>query len=116
MPGSSRLFRRSVSFGFPDAAMDVTLMRVAATLVLVRLWVVVRGSTPSVSWTLEQRQDRSVAAAGSLVSETTTNEAEGQLVSVGVPLELDSWLVFRTSAVTGTVQELALTAEFVEVS
>jgi hypothetical protein len=81
---------------------------VAATLVKLR--IVVRGTTPSVTWELRKGTDRS--AAGTLMaSGTTTNTTTGDEVTTFADDSISAgehvWLA--TTAQSGTVQSFRLT-------
>ena len=95
-----------ISMGFTNRPLVVTEMR-----------AVVRGTTPSVTWTLRHASDRSAAGTEVVTGgTTTTSETTGSDVTVfdAAAIPADSFYWLEVSAKSGTVQELHVSMFVVE--
>jgi len=87
-----------------------------AAITLTDVTVVVRGSTPSVTWTLKHALDRSDGSpndvVGSSTTSTNTTTGDSPTLSGDVTIPANSYVWIETSATSGTVDEYALTFSF----
>ena len=93
----------NVSFFFTDQALTIREMR-----------SIVRGSSPSVSWTLRHDTDRTKTGSGLEVvtgGTTTTSQTSGDNITSfnNEDIPANSYLWFETSAVSGTIDEISVT-------
>lgn len=106
---------RSVTIENPTGAEDITLFRVPLAITIVRLTSVLRGTTPSVTFTIRHNADRSATGNEVVTSgTTTTNTTSGLQTTVfnDATIPAGSWVWLETTATSGTVNEFNLTIEF----
>ena len=99
----------------PTDSEDITLWYTDRDIMIDAMIAVVRGSTPSVTWTVRHGTDRSATGTEVLTSGTTTTSATtGSIVTAftvpHVPRTSFIWL--ETTAQSGTVDELHLTIHY----
>ena len=101
---------KTITVENPTATEDITVFRVPDDGRLVSSIVaVVRGSTPSVTWTLRYGTDRSLTGTELIPGGVTTVSTSGQTQTLSVVLPVGSWVWLETSGVGGTVEELSIT-------
>lgn len=93
---------------------DLTLGRAPKDLVVVRLSAVLRGTTPSVDFTVRFDSDRSAAGTevvtgGTTVTSTTTGTTVTSLNNAAI--SADDWIWLETSGESGTVDEFFLVVD-----
>lgn len=91
----------------PTASEDRTITALRRAMVALTVYTVVRGTTPSVTWTVLHAADRS--ASGTSVASGTTTSESGVSAVVTVAIPAGSYLWVETSATSGTVDEFAVT-------
>ena len=96
----------------PTASEDISIFFTPRALTIIQIMSVVRGTTPSVTWTIRHSTDRSAAGNEVVTSgTTTTSESTGDNVDsfndATIPANSFVWL--ETTAKSGTVDELHLT-------
>jgi hypothetical protein len=106
---------RTGTISLPTNAEDVTLFYTDDAITITQMNAVVRGSTPSVTWTVRHSSDRS--AAGNEVKTagtTTTSESTGSEVTSfnDATIPAGSWVWLETTAKSGTVNEFGITLTF----
>jgi hypothetical protein len=84
-------------------------------ITVTKLIAVVRGSTPSATWTIRKGSDRSatgveVVTGGTTTTSETTGSVVTSLTSAGIAANDFVWL--ETTAVSGTVNELHVTVYY----
>lgn len=106
-----REFFKSLTVDAPTASDDISMGFTNRALTITKMVAVVRGSSPSITWTLRHSTDRS--AAGNEVKTggtTTTSQTTGSTVTsfddATIPINSFYWL--ETTAKSGTVDELHL--------
>lgn len=108
--------KRPLRFGAtipnPSTAEDVTLGYADKACTITKIAVVVRGTSPSVTWTLRKGSDRSAAGTEIISGGTTTTSQAGVTITTftAPALAAGEWLWLETSATSGTVQELSVVA------
>jgi hypothetical protein len=108
-------FTESATINSPSSSEDVTMFFTTQDLSVTQITAVVRGSSPSVTWTIRHSGDRSATGSELVVGgTTTTNQADGSVVDSlsesFIPAHSYVWL--ETTAQTGTVDELNVTLEY----
>jgi hypothetical protein len=108
---------KSITVESPTATEDISIFftNLAATITEIR--AVVRGSTPSVTWTVRHGTDRSAAGSEAVTGgTTTTSQTTGSDVTSfnDATIVADSFVWLETTAQTGTVNELAITIIYTE--
>lgn len=106
---------KSITIPDPTNAEDLTLFFANEALTITKMVAVVRGSTPSATWTIRKGSDRSATGTEVVTSGTTTTSAtSGSVVtsfdSAGITADDFVWL--ETTATSGTVDELHVTIYF----
>lgn len=107
---------KAVSLRNPMVNDEVTLFYTTTAITIAELDAVLRGSsTPSVTWTIRSNADRSatgteVVTSGTTTTTTTTAQAITSLTSATIAAGLWVWL--KVTAVSGTVDELAVSVKF----
>ncbi len=94
----------------PDASVDQTYFFTPKAIIIQDLWAVVRGTTPSVTWTIRYDTDRSAAGTEVITGGTvTTSESGVNITSFNNPnIPADSWVWIETTTQSGTVAELSI--------
>lgn len=92
----------------PSASEDRVIGFAHRELVVVELDAIVRGTSPSVTWTIRYATDRSAAgteivSSGTTTTSTTTGSQVTSLTNDTIPA--NSWIWLETSATSGTVDE-----------
>ncbi len=95
---------------------DVSIFYTSVAITISAMAAVVRGSTPSVTWTIRHDPDRSVTGAEVVTSGTTTTTESGETISSfnDATIPAASWVWLETTAQTGTVDELAVVVDYSE--
>ena len=103
---------KSITIEDPASGEDISMFFTNSALTITEIRAVVRGSTPSVTWTIRHGTDRSAAGAEAVTDGTaTTSESAGSDVTAfdDATVVADSFVWLETTAQTGTVDELNLT-------
>lgn len=108
---------KSVTVETPTATEDIMLFHTDVAITVRQLTAVLRGTSPSVTWTLRYNSDRSatgteVITTGTITTNTSTGEDLTVFSNPNIPADSFVWL--ETTAIGGTVDELALTVTFSE--
>ena len=106
----------AITIPSPGASEDATIFFTNVAITAAQVAVVVRGTTPSVTWNLYHNTDRS-AAGNTLFSagQTTTTESGSELTpDDDVTIPANSWVWIQTSAVSGTVDEISVAVRYTE--
>jgi hypothetical protein len=99
----------------PSDSEDISIFKAPADISITEMTAVVRGSTPSVTWTVRHSTDRSAAGNEVVTSGTTTTSAStGSVVTSfnDATIPDGSFVWFETTATSGTIEEIHLTIEF----
>ena len=108
---------KSITVESPTATEDISIFFINKAITIIEMRAVVRGSTPSVTWTIRHGVDRSAAGAEVVTGGTTTTSATtgSDVTSFNdATVVLDSFVWLETTAQTGTVDELAVTIFYTE--
>ncbi len=108
---------KSITVEDPTATEDIGLFFSNFPITITEIRAVVRGSSPSVTWTIRHGTDRSAAGAEAVTGgTTTTSETTGSDVTVfnDATIVVDSFVWLETTAQTGTVDELSITIYYTE--
>ena len=111
------LFSKSVTVELPTATEDISLFFTTKAITISEMRAVVRGTTPSVTWTIRHGTDRSATGAEVVTGGTvTTSQTTGSdVVSFNdATIVADSFVWLETTAQTGTVAEIAITVVFTD--
>jgi hypothetical protein len=104
---------KSITIEDPVATEDISIFFTNKAITITEMRAVVRGTTPSVTWTIRHNAtDRSAAGAEVVTSgTTTTSESTGDDVTSfnDATIAADSFVWLETTAQTGTVDELHVT-------
>lgn len=107
---------KKIVIASPGSSEDRTLFFTNKALTITNMRAVVRGSTPSVTWTIRHNSDRS-AAGNEVVTggTTTTSQSTGSNVTAfnDETIPANSWVWLETTAASGTNNELAVILIFV---
>ena len=106
---------RSMSMYAPTASENITLFYTTSAITVSKITSVVRGSSPSVTFSIRHNSDRSnagteVVTSGITVTNTTTGTSTTSFNSASIAANSFVW--FTTSAVSGTITEIAVSVEF----
>lgn len=117
------LSSRSPSFRLtvtdPSNAEDLTLAHCNKPFTITKVVAVVRGTSPSVTWTLRKASDRSAVGTEVVTGgTTTTSQTSGDVIVAfnSATIAAGDFLWLETSALSGTVQELHVTVHAVQTS
>ena len=108
---------KSITVESPSAAEDISIFFTNRAVTITEIRAVVRGSTPSVTWTVRHGTSRSGAGSEAVTGGTeTTDESAGSDVTSfdDATIVADSFVWLETTAQTGTVDELAITIFYTE--
>lgn len=103
---------RSVTIESPTSSEDISMFFINRAITISEMRAVVRGTTPSVTWTIRHGTDRSAAGAEVVTGgTTTTSQSTGSDVTSfdDATVIADSFVWFETTAATGTNDELHVT-------
>lgn len=106
---------KSLTVESPTATEDICMFYVPEAMTISNVYAVVKGTTPSVTINPVQTTDRSSAGTAILTTATAiTNTTTGQnLTSFNdATVPSGSWIVFKTTAQSGTVTELTITIAY----
>lgn len=115
-PLSGREALKAITVELPTSSEDIAMFYVEQDITITNIHAVVAGSaTPSVTINPVQTTDRSAAGTAILSSPTAiTNTTTGQnLTSFNdATVPAGSWVVFKTTAQSGTVDEISMTVVY----
>lgn len=103
---------KSITIEDPTASEDINLLFTNRAVTITEMRAVVRGSSPSVTWTIRHGTDRSATGAEVVTGGTaTTSQSTGSDVTSfnDETVVADSFVWVETTAQTGTVEEIAIT-------
>lgn len=103
---------KSITVESPTATEDISIYFTNVAITILEMRAVVRGSSPSVTWTIRHATDRSAAGAQVVTGGTvTTSQTTGSDVTTfnDATIPADSFIWLETTAQSGTVDELAVT-------
>jgi hypothetical protein len=102
---------RGISIINPSSSENVTIWGSNNNYIINNMVVVVRGTSPSVTWTVKKSSDRSTAGTPVITAGTTTTSTTGTVITtMDSPSIVDGDFVWlEISATSGTVQEFHLT-------
>lgn len=97
----------------PDTTVDFVIFRTNYAITITEIEVVLRGTTPSVTWSLMHNTNRS-SAGNTIDSNTTTNTTTGDVHTVltDATVPADSFIWLEISAESGTTDEMHLSFDF----
>lgn len=107
----SSLLRIPVSILNPTTGENSTLFRADRAMTIRKIVALVRGTTPSRTWSLRKASDRSTTGTEVVTGGTvTTNSTTGASITSfsSASIAAGDWLWFTTTAGSGTVTELHL--------
>lgn len=102
---------KAITVEDPTDAEDISIFFTNKAITITEMRAVVRGTTPSVTWTIRHGTDRSAAGAEVVTGgTTTTSESSGSDVTSfnDATIVADSFVWLETTAQTGTVDEIAI--------
>jgi hypothetical protein len=108
---------KSITIESPTGSEDISIFFTNKAITITEIRAVVRGSSPSVDWTIRHGTSRSAAGAEVVTGgTTTTDESTGSDVTTfdDETVIADSFVWLGTTVQTGTVDELALTIVYTE--
>lgn len=103
---------KGITIESPTATEDISFFFTKQAITITEIRAVVRGSTPSVTWTVRHGTDRNATGAEAVTGgTTTTSQTTGSDVTSfnDATIVADSFVWIETTAQTGTVDELAIT-------
>lgn len=115
LPGSQR--SKSITIEDPTATEDLSVFFTNKAITVTEMRAVVRGATPSVTWTIRHGTSRSAAGAEVVTGGTaTTDESTGSDVTSfdDATIVADSFVWLETTVQTGTVDEMSVTIVYTE--
>lgn len=113
----SSLILRAPSILNPTTSENLTLFRADRAMTIRKIVALVRGTSPSRTWTLRKASDRSTTGTEVITSGTvTTNSTTGASITSfsSATLAAGDWLWLTTTAGSGTVTELHLSIYLTE--
>jgi len=108
---------KAITIESPTSSEDISLFFTNKAITITEIRAVVRGSSPSVTWTVRHGTDRSGAGAQVVTGGTaTTSQTTGSdVVSFNdATIVTDSFVWLETTAQSGTVDELNITIIYTE--
>lgn len=105
---------QAVVVASPGSSEDVSVFFAEHAITVQEMNAVVRGTTPSVTWTIRHGTDRSAAGAEVATSGTTTTTQSGESVTSfnDATIVAGSWVWLETTAASGTNNELAVSVRY----
>lgn len=106
---------KSITIPSPTSSEDVTLFYASREVTITEIRAVVRGSTPSVTYTIRYGSDRSATGTEVKTSgSTATSQTSGDAVTSfnSATIAAGNWVWLETTAKSGTVNELSVTLTF----
>ena len=107
--------QKQITINSPTTATDQTIFRATSALTINKISAVVRGTTPSVTWTIRHDTDRSASGNEVVTSgTTTTSETTGDTITSfnDATIPIDSYVWLEVSATSGTNDELHVTLDY----
>jgi len=108
LPASSK----AITMESPTSSEDICMFYTPVAITITRVHAVVRGTTPSITIQPVHGTDRSTAALSILnVATAITSVTTGQTLTAfdDATVPVNSWVVFKTTAQSGAVDELCMT-------
>ncbi|MCI0439845.1 MAG: hypothetical protein L0177_12045 [Chloroflexi bacterium] len=105
-------FSKAITIESPTSTEDIIFFHTEKAITIRIMRAVVRGTTPSVTWTVRHSTDRSavgneVVTGGTVTTSTTTGSDVTIFNDATIPA--DSWVWVETTAQSGTVNEIGIT-------
>ena len=117
LSGVKPVLSKSITVESPTATEDISIFFTNLAITVTEIRAVVRGTTPSVTWTIRHGTSRSGTGAEVVTGGTaTTDQSTGSDVTSfdDATIVADSFVWLETTAQTGTVEELAITIVYTE--
>lgn len=103
---------KSITIANPVVGDNFTLFRTEVATTLSKVYAVVRGSSPSVTFVIKSDPDRSSTGTDATVSEAITNTTTGEEVAIiNQPIGAGRYVWLEVAAVSGVVTELNVSVE-----
>ena len=112
-----QVLTKSMMIERPKSGEDLTLFFTNKAITITEIRAVVRGTTPSVTWTIRHGTSRSATGAEAVTGGTvTTDQSTGSDVTAfnDATIVADSFVWLETTAESGMVLELAITLIYTE--
>lgn len=108
--------QKALTLEAPGSSEDTTFFYAANAITISAIHAVVRGTSPSVTWTIRHGADRSATGNEVVTSGTTTTSQSGVTITSfnDATIPAGSWVWLETTAASGTVNELSVTIDFAE--
>lgn len=105
---------KAMSLQLPVVGDEVTMFYAKDALTLTQMEAVVRGTTPSVTWTLLYAPTRSAAGTPVVTAGTVTTSTTGQVITAlnNPNIPVNNWVWMKATATSGVVLEMGLTLHF----
>jgi hypothetical protein len=105
---------KAMSLQLPVVGDEVTMFYAKDALTITQMEAVVRGTTPSVTWTVLWAPTRSAAGTPVVTAGTVTNSTTGQIITTfnSANIPAGSWVWMKATATSGIVLEFGLTLSF----
>jgi hypothetical protein len=105
---------KAMSLQLPVAGDEVSLFYAKSALLLTQINVVVRGTTPGVTWTVLWASARNAVGTPVITAGTTTTTlANNTIVTFNNPnIPANSWVWLKVTATSGVVLEMGLSLQF----
>lgn len=113
---ATNFLTKGVTIPEPTATEDITLFFTDDAITITQLNAVVRGTSPSVTWTIRHGTDRSATGAEVVTSGTTTTSVSSgsEVTSFNdSTVPAGSWIWLETTGASGTNDELSVSIEYV---
>ena len=101
---------RSVYFTAPSASVNATIWKTQKAVTITSVNVVVRGTSPSVTYVINYGASRATADGTIVASATVTANGNATLNTTSIPINNYVWIT--TSAVSGTIDEFYVQVNF----
>lgn len=106
---------KSITIESPTASENFTMFFTSEAITITRITAILRGVTPSVTWTVRHSIDRTLSGNEVITGgTTTTNVTTGQPITsfddATVPASSFIWI--ETTGISGTINELNLSIEY----
>ena len=107
--------RFAITIENPTSSEDVAIFYCSEAITVEQMSAVVKGTTPSVTWTVRFGSDRSatgteVVTGGTTTTSTTTGSQVTSFNNANIPA--GSWIWLETTAQSGTVTEINVTVKY----
>jgi hypothetical protein len=112
--GSGSNQSKAISVPEPTATDDITLFFTDAALTISSVVVVLRGTSPSITFSLSSGGDRTTVTTNNVNGQTVTNTTTGTSVTIAnTAVSANNFIWLRITAVSGTVTEAHFTINYI---